>query len=112
MGEETDMMLSAMEKVILNKLEKGLLDGIVPSDYHIKADHRIYRKMIVEGIPYFINFPEAEWPSKENVSVDSCFETTEMKLWFLYIHGWKMDDPDVVEYSWPGYEKTQKTQAL
>lgn len=106
-------MLSELEKVILEKLEKGLLDGIVPSDYHIKADHRIYRKMIVGGIPSFINFPENEEPSKDNVVVDGHFETAEMKLWFLYIHGWKMKDPDVIEYSWPGYgkENCQKEDA-
>lgn len=30
-------MFSTMEKMILEKLEKGLLDGTIPSDYHIKG---------------------------------------------------------------------------
>ena len=106
------MMLSELEKKILEKLEKGLLDGIVSSDYHIKADHRVYRKMIAGGIPYFINFPENEAPSEDNTIVDGHFESTEMKLWFLYIHGWKMNDPDVIEYSWPGYSKEKLPQKV
>lgn len=54
--------------------------------------------MIEGGISYFIIFPENKKPSEENVVVDGHFETTEMILWFLYIHGWKMNDPDVIEY--------------
>lgn len=36
-GEEIEIMFSTIEKMILEKLEKDLLDGTIPSDYHIKG---------------------------------------------------------------------------
>lgn len=92
-------MISEQEKKLLEKLDSGALDGIVGWDDSRRSTGRTYRKMIVDGTPWFLNFPTEEEPTRENVEVDGHFETDEMKLWFLQVYGRHMDDPDVKRYS-------------
>lgn len=87
-----------MEKELLGKLEKGILDGIVGSDFNFGTG-RIYRMVIVAGVPCRINFPEDTEPTETTTICENRFETDEGKLWFLRNHGWKMTDPDVNRYS-------------
>ena len=93
------MEITKQEKDLLEKLEKGLLDGFIFPDIQWKSDGLICRRMIVGGIPYYISFMEK--PSYGNVAfvVEQYYETDEMKLWFLKQNGDKMTDPDVIEYS-------------
>lgn len=93
------MEITKQEKDLLEKLEKGLLDGFILPDIQWKSDGLICRRMIVGGIPYYISFMEK--PSYGNVAfvIEQYYETDEMKLWFLKQNGDKMTDPDVIEYS-------------
>lgn len=93
------MEITKQENDLLEKLEKGLLDGFILPDIQWKSDGLICRRMIVGGIPYYISFMEK--PSYGNVAfvVEQYYETDEMKLWFLKQNGDKMTDPDVIEYS-------------
>jgi len=93
------MEITKQEKDLLEKLEKGLLDGFILPDIQWKSDGLICRRMIVAGIPYYISFMEK--PSYGNVAfvIEQYYETDEMKLWFLRQNGDKMTDPDVIEYS-------------
>jgi len=93
------MEMTAQEKKLLEKLEKGLLDGFILPDLQWKSDGLICRRMIVGGIPYYISFMEE--PAYGNISfiIDQYYETDEMKLWFLKQNGHLMRDPDVIEYS-------------
>ena len=93
------MEITKQEKDLLEKLEKGLLDGFILPDIQWKSDGLICRRMIVGGIPYYISFMEK--PSFGNVAfvIEQYYETDEMKLWFLKQNGDKMTDPDVIEYS-------------
>lgn len=93
------MIIRDLEEIVLRKLEAGLLDGIVDKDIYNGNEDRLYRKMIVNGTPWFFNFPEDEQPTKENVVVDGHWETREMKLFFLSLYGKYMNDPDAIEYS-------------
>lgn len=93
------MKITALEKKLLEKLEKGLLDGSLPYDIEWRRDGVVCRKMIVRGIPYFICFKPKPDYGNEVFVVAQHYETDEMKLWFLKQNGWQMQDPDVVEYS-------------
>ena len=35
------------------------------------------------------------------MSIEQYFETDEMRLWFIKMHGWEMDDLDAKEYCEP-----------
>ena len=96
---------AALERILLKKLKMGLLDGVIGPDITREEERLTYRKMIVEGVPYFIHFPMGEAPTRENVVEDGHFETEEMKLWFLHLNGGKMQDPDAQAYSAPGWSK-------
>ncbi len=95
------MQISEIEQKLLDKLKKGLLDGVIPGDFHWKAQGRVCRMIIVGGIPYYISFMEQPDASNMTFVVEQHYETDEMKLWFLKMHGWAMNDPEVLEYSRP-----------
>ena len=81
-----------LERIILEKLNKGMLDGQVGGDFPaLKATHR---RIIRNGIPQHISIR----PNEHEV-VDKKYETTEEILEFLCCAGWMMDDPDVNLYS-------------
>ena len=98
------MVREEMEMKLLEKLAKGQLDGIVGHDF-VRGNGITHRTIITDGVPCYINFPTDVGPTDNVTVVEKRLETQEGKLWFLYIHGWKMNDPDVIEYSWPGYSK-------
>ena len=93
------MAMTELEKKLLDKLEKGLLDGFILPDLQWKSDGMICRRMIVGGIPYYISFLEKSSLGNRTFIVDQYYETDEMKLWFLKQNGHLMSDLDVREYS-------------
>ena len=48
------MEMTALEKRLIEKLDQGLLDGLLPQEIHWHRDGVICRMMILRGIPYFI----------------------------------------------------------
>lgn len=96
-----------LEKIVLEKLDKGLLDGVVGNDF-VTGDYAkvTFRKIIKDGVPqilrfgadrkFFNNKENIRIPGKESVQI---FKTVSEKLWFLQKFGWLMDDPDVKAYS-------------
>ena len=94
-----DMELTELEKKLLDKLVKGLLDGFILPDLKWKSDGMTCRRMIVGGIPYYISFMEKPSLGNRTFIVDQYYETDEMKLWFLKQNGHLMSDLDVREYS-------------
>ena len=97
--KEIIMDRTDLETRLLDKLASGELDGIVGADECREAEGRVCRRMIMHGLPLVFNFPVGKDPTTENVVLDSCFETEEMKLLFLQTYGWKMEDSDVKRYS-------------
>lgn len=95
------MQINKTEQNLLNKLKNGLLDGVIPGDFHWKAHGRVCRMIIVGGIPYYISFMKEPAANNTPFVVEQYYATDEMKLWFLKMHGWAMNDPDVVAYSRP-----------
>lgn len=93
------METTAQEKKLLEKLEKGLLDGFILPDLQWKSDGLICRRMIVGGIPYYISFMEKPEYGRASFVIEQYYETDEMKLWFLKQNGHLMSDSDVIEYS-------------
>lgn len=93
------MEMTVQEKKLLEKLEKGLLDGFILPDLQWKSDGLICRRMIVGGIPYYISFMEKPAHGNASFIIEQYYKTDEMKLWFLKMNGHLMGDPVVVEYS-------------
>ena len=93
------METTAQEKKLLEKLEKGLLDGFILPDLQWKSDGLICRRMIVGGIPYYISFMEKPEYGCVSFVIEQYYETDEMKLWFLKQNGHLTSDPDLIEYS-------------
>lgn len=101
------MKVDELEKIVLEKLNKGLLDGMVGDDF-VTGDHAkvTFRKIIKDGIPQILRFGADSkfFNNKENViikgkeSVQS-FKTVAEQLSFLKKYGWLIDDPDVKAYS-------------
>ena len=64
------MKVDELEKIILEKLSKGLLNGIVGNDF-VTGDHAkvTFRKIIKDGIPQIIRFGADSkfFDNKENV---------------------------------------------
>lgn len=100
-------MKDELEKIILEKLNKGLLDGLVGDDF-VTGDYAkvTFRKIIKDGIPqilrfgadskYFDNKENIRVPGKESVQL---LETIAEKIEFLKKFGWLINDPDVKAYS-------------
>ena len=96
-----------LEKVILEKLAKGLLDGVVGNDWETGGYAKVtFRKIIKDGLPQILRFsPDGKYfDNKETVKfagkvTAEVFETVAQKLFFFKKYGWLMDDPDVRAYS-------------
>ncbi|MEG2379968.1 MAG: hypothetical protein RSB77_07110 [Bacilli bacterium] len=100
-------MKDELEKIVLEKLSKGLLDGPVGDDF-ITGDYAkvTLRKIIKDGIPqilrfgadskYFNNKENIRVPGKESVQL---LDTIAEKIEFLRKFGWLINDPDVKAYS-------------
>ena len=93
------MEFTEQEKLLLEKLKEGLLDGFIMPDLHWRSDGAICRRMIVGGIPYYISFSENPHCANVTFLIEQYYETDEMKLWFLKQNGHLMSDSDVIEYS-------------
>lgn len=101
------MKIDELEKIILEKLNKGLLDGIVGNDFETGDFKRVtVRKIIKDGIPQILRFgaDSKYFDNKENIRVPGkksvqLFETIAEKLDFLKKYGWLINDPDVKAYS-------------
>lgn len=101
------MKVDELEKIVLEKLNKGLLDGIVGNDF-VTGDYAkvTFRKIIKDGIPQILRFGADSkfFNNKENVRVPGnksvqLLETVAEQLSFLQKYGWLIDDPDVKAYS-------------
>jgi hypothetical protein len=92
------MVREEMEKMLLDKLEKGQLDGIVGHDF-VKGNGITHRMIIKEGVPCYINFPTDVGPIENVTVVEKRLETEEGKLWFLRNAGRKMADHVASLYS-------------
>lgn len=100
-------MKDELEKIVLEKLNKGLLDGLVGDDF-VTGDYAkvTFRKIIKDGIPqilrfgadskYFDNKENIRVPGKESVQL---LETIAEKIEFLRKFGWLINDSDVKAYS-------------
>ena len=93
------MQISKTEQSLLDKMKKGLLDGVISGDFYWKEYGRVCRMIIIGGIPYYISFIEEPDTNNTTFVVEQYYKTDEMKLWFLKMHGWAMSDPEVVAYS-------------
>lgn len=101
------MEIAELEKVILEKLSKGLLDGMIGNEF-ITGDHTKvgFQKIIKDGIPQIVRHGADRkfFNNKENVRVagkvvKELFDTSAKKLLFLQKYGWLMNDADVKKYS-------------
>lgn len=101
------MNIKELEKIVLKKLEDGILDGIVGNDFNVGDYATVtYRKIIEDGIPKILRMsPDSKFfNNKENVKIagkvtEEVFKTIPEKLSFLQKYGWLLDDPDVKAYS-------------
>ena len=101
------MKFAELEKLVLEKLGKGMLDGIVGKDYHTGGYATVtFRKVIKDGIPQIIRFGADSkfFNNKETVKVAGkqtvqLIESAAEKLQFLQKYGWLIDDPDAKAYS-------------
>ena len=109
------MNFSKLEIKLLNKLNNGLLNGVIGRDYKSRSEkYIIYRNVIEDGTPKSIRLKTdvAFFDSVDNVFVSSVesiisFETDDEKLTFIQKYGWLMDDPDAQFYS--SYIKPKKS---
>ena len=101
------MRFTDEEKMLLDKLASGILDGAVgdvrPYSGYITV---YYGKYIKDGVPVSYKQGEAVrfFDGKENERVpgnreEEYYDTDEKKLMFLQKYGWLMDDKDVKTYS-------------
>ena len=101
------MKFTELEKVVLEKLEKGLLDGVVGNDYHTGGYATVtFRKIIKDGIPQIIRFgaDRKYFDNKETIKIAGqktvqLFESVADKLQFFQKYGFLLNDPDVKAYS-------------
>lgn len=101
------MKADDLEKIVLEKLNKGLLDGVVGNDFTTGNYAKVtFRKVIKDGIPQILRLGADSkfFDNKENIRVAGkksvqLLETVAEKLSFLRKYGWLIDDADVKAYS-------------
>lgn len=101
------LKLTELERIVLDKLKKGLLDGVVGNDYNTGGYVTVvYRKIIKKGIPQIVRFGAGSkfFDNKETVRVSGkktvqLIESLPEQLAFLQKYGWLIDDPDAKAYS-------------
>lgn len=86
-----------MEKQLLERLNNGLLDGLIGSGFNMGTFTSL--ALIENGRPMLVKYLTEKGPVKEAMVVEKEFETDEGKLWFLQNHGWKMEDVHAQLYS-------------
>ena len=86
-----------MEKPLLERLDSGLLDGVIGSGFNMGT--LTSRAMIENGKPMLVKYLTEKGPVKDAMIIEKEFETVEGKLWFLRNHGWKMEDVYAQLYS-------------
>ena len=100
-------MKDELEKIVLEKLNKGLLDGLVGDDF-VTGDYAkvTFRKIIKDGIPQILRFgaDSKYFDNKENIRVHGkesvqLLETIAEKREFLKKFGWLINDQDAKAYS-------------
>lgn len=99
-------MREKLEQMILEKMEKGLLDGMVGNDFIPSGCKTIHRKIIKDGIPQILKMgPDSKYfDNKENIRVagkvtKKLLNSVTEKLEFIQKYGWLMNDPDAKAYS-------------
>ena len=101
------MNIEQLEAILIKKLDSGLLDGIVGSDF-VTGDHAkvTFRKIIEDGVPKILRFgaDHKYFDNKENVQVAGkvavqAFKTVAEKLAFLQKYGWLIEGSDIKAYS-------------
>lgn len=101
------MNVEELEKIVLEKLNKGLLDGVIGDDF-VTGDYAkvTFRKIIKNGVPQILRLGADSkfFDNKENVRVNGkesvkMLETIAEKISFLRKYGWLINDPDVKAYS-------------
>lgn len=101
------MKITELENIIIEKLNKGLLDGPVGPDFNT-GGHAIVtiRKFIVDGIPQIIRFgaDRKYFDNKETIKIAGqktvqLFESVADKLQFFQKYGFLLNDSDVKAYS-------------
>lgn len=86
-----------MERQLLDRLQEGLLDGLIGSRFNMGA--LTTHALIMDGQPMLVKCLTEKGPIKEAMIIEKEFETDEGKLWFLRNHGWKMEDVYAQLYS-------------
>lgn len=86
-----------MERHLLDRLQEGLLDGLIGSGFNMGA--LTSHAFIMDGRPMLVKCLTEKGPFKESMIVEKEFVTDEGKLWFLRNHGWKMEDVYAQLYS-------------
>jgi hypothetical protein len=101
------MNANELEKIVLEKLNNGSLDGLVGNDF-VTGDYAkiTVRKIIKDGIPQILRFGADSkfFDNKENVKVPGkksveLLKTVAEKIDFLRKYGWLINDSDVKAYS-------------
>ena len=86
-----------MEKQLLERLNTGLLDGLIGSGFNMGA--LTSQSLIKDGRPMLVKYLTEKGPVEEAMVIEKEFLTDEGKLWFLRNHGWKMNDVYAQLYS-------------
>lgn len=86
-----------MEKQLLERLDSGLLDGVIGSGFNMGTLTSC--ALIENGKPMLVKYLTEKGPVKDAMIIEKEFETVEGKLWFLRNHGWKMEDVYAQLYS-------------
>lgn len=86
-----------MERQLLDRLQEGLLDGLIGSGFNMGTLTSC--TLIEDGCPMLVKYLTEKGPVTEAMIVEKEFETDEGKLWFLRNHGWKMEDVYAQLYS-------------
>ena len=86
-----------MEKQLLERLNDGLLDGLIGTGFNRGA--LTSHALIENGRPMLVKYLTEKGPIQDAMIVEKEFMTDEGKLWFLRNHGWKMEDVHAQLYS-------------
>lgn len=100
-------MKTPEEQNLLDKMARGLLDGMVGDEREYRGYKSVYcGKYIKDGEPVSYRQGESErfFNGRENERTpgkreEEHFDTDDKKLEFLQRYGWLTDDPDARAYS-------------
>lgn len=101
------MSRSPEERMLLEKLSSGALDGMVGEEREYRGYRSVFcGKYIKDGEPVSYRQGQSErfFNNRENERIlgkreEEHYDTDERKLEFLQRYGWLISDPDVKAYS-------------